>query len=579
MGKFPIQYSEATPSGKGANVPLNVNVRTGWESLERGEEAIGGAMFGMGQDIENAENVAELSTLQRQYHEEQNAFFDNLPKLSDPDDMIKFREMSIQKASNKVSKRKKVNDAWTKFTDKENPAWEAMANATIREKRIQRVTDDLKLNGDELLRQGRFQEYATLLHNAEATGAMSDKARERAVIDMYRNSAILQAEDLNNDPNPQTQGASALRARDILSAYAAKSYTGEQLKKAAQESGEAGRTLKNQGQLEAKAKVDAAKSRIALTKQRNYNLPVEEKRKMVEPLLTHYINEGGENPEAEGTELNAWANKDVVQEEIDRAEEKLKVAGAEANKQLTDLMTKGALTIPEIEARRNILPDNDYISWSKVAMNPPDKKGNVIETASLKSGAIDVWRGSITREDLDSQILTSLASPDGINDKQYAEIVSAADQKLEQSQADDIRRFSRDAANVILGQYSGLMTFDALGNLTGVNLAGLSDDKVEDAKYRMHYLSLYEQDLRDYIRTNPKVNGRDFEVYAAEQKMKRWNTTLETMKEIAKAQGKTGTTTQIPTPTKPANVPADAVWDENRKMWTYVRNGRLKGMK
>jgi hypothetical protein len=256
-----------------------------------------------------------------------------------------------------------------------------------------------------------------------------------------------------------------------------------------------------------------------------------------------------------------------------QAQENLKLVNSEANKELTDLMKTGTLTIPEIEARRNLLDDTSYINWNKIAMNPPDKKGNVIEAASLKSGAIDVWRGSITREDLDAKILTSLASPDGINDKQYAEIISAADSKLEQSQADDIRRFSRDAANVILGQFAGIVSFDALGNMN-VNMANLTGNQVEDVKYRMHYVSLYEQDLRDYIAANPKVSGKEFYQYATEQKIKRWNTTLEQMKDVAKSQGK-GVATQ--TPTKPAGVPADAVWDEDKKMWTYTRNGRLKG--
>ena len=217
-----------------------------------------------------------------------------------------------------------------------------------------------------------------------------------------------------------------------------------------------------------------------------------------------------------------------------QARVQVKEAASEANKQLTDLMAKQQLTIPEIQSRRNVLDDNDYKAWTKIAMNPADKAGNIIQATELKSAAMDVWRGALTRDELDSRIRNSLADSGGINDEQYASIVSAADTQLKQSQAEDIRRFSRDAANVILGQYSGLMQFDALGNLTGVNLAGLSGDEVEDTKYRMHFLSLYEQGLRDWVADNPTASGKEFYQFASEEKMRYWNTSLERMKAIAK---------------------------------------------
>jgi len=221
-----------------------------------------------------------------------------------------------------------------------------------------------------------------------------------------------------------------------------------------------------------------------------------------------------------------------------QANRQLDNLGSEANKQLTDLLAAGTLSIGEIQKRRDVLSDTDYTTWTKIALNPPDKIGNIIQATGLKSAAMDVWRGTITREELDKRIRISLANPEGINNEQYADIISSADRELKSTQAEDIRRFSRNAANVILGQYSGLLQFDALGNLTGVNLAGLSGDEVEDAKYRMHFLSLYEQGLRDWIAENPKASGKEFYQYAAEQKMRYWNTTLESMKLIAQRQGR-----------------------------------------
>jgi hypothetical protein len=229
------------------------------------------------------------------------------------------------------------------------------------------------------------------------------------------------------------------------------------------------------------------------------------------------------------TEQKVYRNKIASEARV-----QVKEAASEANKQLTDLLASKDLTIPEIQIRRDVLKDNDYESWIKIAMRPADKAGNVIQATGLKSNAMDVWRGTLTREELDNRTRASLADANGINDEQYASIVSAADTQLKQAQAEDIRRFSRDAANVILGQYSGLMQFDALGNLTGVNLAGLSGDDVEDAKFRMHYLSLYEQGLREWVADNPKASRKEFYEYSLDEKMRYWNTSLETMKALAK---------------------------------------------
>lgn len=219
----------------------------------------------------------------------------------------------------------------------------------------------------------------------------------------------------------------------------------------------------------------------------------------------------------------------------------MEVADSESNKQLTDIMVLGKLTFVDVQARREKISDTDYQQWAKIVLNPPDKRENIIAETELKSAATDIWRGTTTKDDFDRRTRTSLADANGINDKQYARIMDTAGTELKSTQAEDIRRFSRDAANVILGQYTGLLTFDALGNLSGVNLAGLSDDKVEDVKYRMHFLSLYEQGIRDWLAANPKASGKEFYQFASEQKMRYWNTTLERMKEIAKTGGKGGT--------------------------------------
>ncbi|MDD5540641.1 MAG: hypothetical protein PHG61_08120 [Candidatus Marinimicrobia bacterium] len=140
-----------------------------------------------------------------------------------------------------------------------------------------------------------------------------------------------------------------------------------------------------------------------------------------------------------------------------------------------------------------------------------------------------------------------------------------ADSSLKLTQAEDLRRFSRDAGRVILEKYSGLLQFDASGNIIGVNLANLSDKGVEEAKYRFHFLSLYEQGLRDWLAENPQASGKEFYQFAREQKVRYWNTSLEQIKAIAE-QEKRGVFQEpeiIPTPKTKADfdkLPSGAVF-------------------
>lgn len=250
---------------------------------------------------------------------------------------------------------------------------------------------------------------------------------------------------------------------------------------------------------------------------------------------------------------------------IAKANNRLDITGSEANKDLADVMVAGNLTVPIVQSRRNQLKDTDYEQWLKIAFNKPDKPGNPIEAVTLESAAIDIWRGAISREEFDRRVRDSIGRPDGINEKEYSTIMQKADSSLKLTQAEDLRRFSRDAGRVILEKYSGLLQFDASGNIIGVNLANLSDKGAEEAKYRFHFLSLYEQGLRDWLAENPQASGKEFYQFAREQKVRYWNTSLEQIKAIAE-QEKRGVFQEpeiIPTPKTKADfdkLPSGAVF-------------------
>jgi hypothetical protein len=190
-------------------------------------------------------------------------------------------------------------------------------------------------------------------------------------------------------------------------------------------------------------------------------------------------------------------------------------AGSEANKQLTDMMANRTLTTTEIQKRRPLLADNDYQAWTKIAMNPADKKGNVIKATELKSMAMDVSRGTLSREDAEAKIRDSLADPAGINDDQYAAVYSDLDREVKGYQAQDKKTYSIDATRLILGKDAGIIQMDSLGNIT-FDMSKLSPGS--DFEKKMHFVDLYNNEMSNFIADNPKVSKKDLYIKSQELK-------------------------------------------------------------
>jgi hypothetical protein len=192
------------------------------------------------------------------------------------------------------------------------------------------------------------------------------------------------------------------------------------------------------------------------------------------------------------------------------------VVAGESNKQLTDLFGQKKLTLADVQDRREQLTDTDYQAWTKIALNPADKRGNVIKTTELKSQAMDVWRGTFSREQTEQNIRASLADPNGINDEQYAAIYADLDREVKGYQAQDIKAYSMRAAQLILGKDAGVMSFDAFGNIS-LDMTKLLSPQADFEK-KMHFIDLYQEEMNQYLADNPKASKK--ELYIKSQELK-----------------------------------------------------------
>jgi len=218
-------------------------------------------------------------------------------------------------------------------------------------------------------------------------------------------------------------------------------------------------------------------------------------------------------PQMKGIELKT-EQKEYLQKLLSISKRKSDQLSEESNKQLTDLMLKGTLSNDDVMQRRNELNDTDYQSWAKIALSPVDKRGNIIEATQLKTLAIDVWRGSLSRTEAEAKIRESLASPNGINDKQYAAIYDDLNREVKAYQAQDMKSYSIEATRLILGKDSNVMSFDSLGNMT-IDLTKLLSPQTDFEK-KMHYIDLYNKEMSDYLSENPKASKKEIYVKSKE---------------------------------------------------------------
>lgn len=165
MAKFPIDYTEATPSGREPNVPLNVNVSSGGEAIARGLANLGTSFEKMAQ----AKETMDYSTYRRQFHE------------------VTYKAINAHKQSNDPEKMKEIEENWSQYADsfgndnKEFSMYknnilpslgQAFANQTAAFQG-QTLDDEFNLNYEKLIEQNDYKGIEILVANAHKSGVKS----------------------------------------------------------------------------------------------------------------------------------------------------------------------------------------------------------------------------------------------------------------------------------------------------------------------------------------------------------------------------------------------------------------------
>ena len=204
MATFPIQYTEATPSGRGQNVPLHLDVSTGAEYIARGMENLGQA-FGQ---VAAAKRSIDFSTRKRKFEELTHAAANVHKTTGDPIARKALEDKWSKDADEALTSDDPVlNQELTKFKNENMPdAGQIFANQNLAFEARQNK-DAFETNLQHLKENGAVEEARKQLWNYQrTTNQISEADAAQMDKDMPVDSALERARvAMPTDPNGATQ--------------------------------------------------------------------------------------------------------------------------------------------------------------------------------------------------------------------------------------------------------------------------------------------------------------------------------------------------------------------------------------
>jgi hypothetical protein len=161
-----IQYTEATPSGRGPNVPLRIDVSTGAEYIARGMEQLGQGFL----KVAEAKRAIDFSTKKREFEQKSFAFVNTHKTTGDPEARKALEEQwSKDVDSILTSDNPFLNVELTKYKNEVMPQWgQIVANQNLAVE-AQQNKDAFETNLQHLKETGAVEEARKQIWNFQKT--------------------------------------------------------------------------------------------------------------------------------------------------------------------------------------------------------------------------------------------------------------------------------------------------------------------------------------------------------------------------------------------------------------------------
>lgn len=196
---------------------------------------------------------------------------------------------------------------------------------------------------------------------------------------------------------------------------------------------------------------------------------------------------------------------------------------------LNDKFANDQIPTPEEIDKTNLdeAEQKQYIKWA-TAETRRTAKGEDITTnqkarADLNTMALDIWRGTVTKQQFDTAVNEArYGETPTIDDPAYKELTNTAATTLKSAQAEALRRADTEAGRLIV-DVRDEQTVAAI-------MARFSQDEkkrfILRRQLQFWYLSQYNKEMRDWITENPDKIGKDFYQFSESLKHDYWNTSI-----------------------------------------------------
>jgi hypothetical protein len=154
MAKFPIRYTNATPSGQSTGVTANIDVNTGEEAIGVATAGLGNATYDQGAMVQRQQDAMELSTLDRQTKEIWNAASKTMETTTDDDARKAVYDKAVADINKLQGKNFRTNDAFAQMRNDYMPAFEDEFNKLDRTMRIKSAGDEMAFNYQKAVESG-----------------------------------------------------------------------------------------------------------------------------------------------------------------------------------------------------------------------------------------------------------------------------------------------------------------------------------------------------------------------------------------------------------------------------------------
>lgn len=488
MAEFPIQRTTRTLPGTTGGVRAGLDVDTGAGLVAGAVSQLGGALTGLGIKFDLIEADTQLTKAIRLTTEEINRLGLSYRTNNDPATYQVEYEKSLGAIQSFAPKNRRAAQEFDKFYQREIPTWQKGVEGA----RLAKAKDNFRAEGflgqQSAISTGNTEPYLAHLEKGKAIGIYTAEEVERLGLD-----TVLRA-DYNTALNAIQLDPTDKNVEEVLKNHPNLTATQRTSLRRESWSIQTNRRLKDERQ-RAELEEQTRKDMIDLVQTNDLTFKIlrENKDKLDASTYTSLTN--------------------YVMSLSD-----LKLEDPYLNRIYLDIQSDRITTESQID---------EYVKAEKIDFDDAEKMKAILDKrisgagstyAKLHTEALDIWRGTKTKQQFDTDLLSALTDNE-INKDEFGELSKLAATTLKTAQAQALSRADTEAGRQLVDYRED----DAHARFMADSLRGLKPDIAtlfenkanEIRRQQFNDLARFNKSMRDFVASNPDAFAA--EIYKHQQ--------------------------------------------------------------